>query len=57
MDYYTHYFISIIFIIFYGINYCYYCNYFIIIFIILFSIIFIIWLGDILFIIIYFQFD
>jgi hypothetical protein len=27
-DYYTHYFISIIFIIFYGINYIYYCNYF-----------------------------
>ncbi len=31
MDYYTHYFISSIFIIFYGINYCYYCNYFTII--------------------------
>jgi hypothetical protein len=42
MDYYTHYFISIMFIIFYGINYCYYCNYSTIMLIILFFIIHII---------------
>ncbi len=42
--------------LFYGINYCYYCNYFSIILIILFSIILIICFGDMLFIIIYFQF-
>ncbi len=57
MDYYTHYFISIMLIIFYGINYCYYCNYFIIILIILFSIILIICFGDISFFIIYSQID
>ena len=57
MDYYTHYFISIMTIIFYGINYCYYCIYSTIILIILFSIILIICFGDILFFIIYFQID
>jgi hypothetical protein len=52
MDYYTHYFISIIFIIFSGTNYIDYCNYFIIISIILFSIILIICFDDTLFTII-----
>ncbi len=57
MDYYTHYFISIMLIIFSGINCCYYYNYCIIILIILFSIIIIICFGDILFFIIYSQID
>jgi hypothetical protein len=57
MDYHTHYFISLMFIIFYGINYCYDCNYFIIVLIVLFSIMLIICFGDILFFIIYSQID